>query len=71
MQLAYIPDRLFPTEDFLDPFALALACLVSFVPGRSNVDCASSLCMLRDVRRHVSRTKVFHERLDVVAFIGA
>jgi len=58
-QLAASADRLEPAQCVLDQHAPALAAVVARVPGRPIVDrAATTLFVLRDVRRHLRAAQI-------------
>ncbi len=70
VQFTHVANRLLPTKYLLNAFTLALTGLISFVPCRSCINGTSALGMLRDMWCDVACPEVFHERLNVVTFVG-
>src|SRR5882672_1236842 len=70
-QLAQQADRLQPTEDLFDPFALPLADLVTRMPGGATINGRATISIvLGHVRRHFQGAQVFHEVMRVIVLIA-
>src|SRR5436305_13660716 len=67
------PDRLHPTEHFLNPLPFALADLVTGVSRCAAIDRAAAipLQVLRHMRSHVHSAHLFYEVFGVVALVAA
>src|SRR5436190_3168292 len=71
-QLAQQANRLQPTEDLFDPFALPLTDLVALVPRGATIDSRPAIgVVLGHVRRHLELAQVCHEIMRVIVLITA
>src|SRR5258705_8024182 len=71
-QFAQQANRLQPTEDLFDPFALLLTDLVTLVPRGATIDSRLTIgVVLGHVRCHLKLAQVFHEIMRVIVLITA
>src|SRR2546425_3714841 len=71
-QLAQQADRLQPTEDLFDPFALLLADLIAGMARRASIDGRLAVgVVLGHVWRHLQVAQLLHEVMSVVFLVAA